>query len=99
MVSLNEAVKFSIFSPITPLTSCPPPATGWATPILVPSAMAAMCADIVMNTPAEPAPGTAGSDVDDHRNRGGEDFFDDRACRTEEPAGSIELNDQGSCPV
>ena len=61
MVSLNEAVKFSIFSPMTPLTSCPPPATGWAAPMLVPGAMAAMLAARVMKTPAEPAPAPLGA--------------------------------------
>ena len=60
MLSLNEAVKFSIFSPITPLTSWPPPATGWAAPILVPGAIAAICPAIVMNTPADPAPAPLG---------------------------------------
>ncbi len=60
MLSLNDAVKFSIFSPITPLTSWPPPATGWAAPMLVPGAIAATWAASVINTPAEPAPAPLG---------------------------------------
>ena len=41
IASLNEAVKFSIFSPRTPLISSPCPPTGCAAPMFVPGAMAA----------------------------------------------------------
>ena len=61
IASLNEAVKLTIFRPIVPLMSSPPPPTGWAAPMLVPGAMAATCAASVMNTPAEPAPAPLGA--------------------------------------
>src|SRR5215467_14474269 len=61
MVSLKDAVKFSIFSPMTPLTSWPPLATGCAAPMLVPGAIAAIWAAMVMNTPADPAPAPLGA--------------------------------------
>ena len=61
IVSPNEAVKFSIFSPMTPLTSCPPLATGCAAPMLVAGAIAAMCPAMVMKTPADAAPAPLGA--------------------------------------
>ncbi len=57
----NEAVKFSIFSPITPATSSPPVPTGWAAPIVVPGAIAAIFAASVINVPAEAAPAPDGA--------------------------------------
>ena len=59
--SLNDAVKFSIFSPSVPLMSSPCPPTGCAAPMLVPGAIAATCAASVMKTPAEPAPAPLGA--------------------------------------
>ena len=44
IASLNEAVKFSTFSPMTPVMSSPCPPTGCAAPMLVPGAIAATCA-------------------------------------------------------
>ena len=53
--SLNEAVEFSTFLPMTPGMSSPAPPTGCAAPMVVPGAIAATCAASVTNTPAEPA--------------------------------------------
>ena len=61
IASLNDAVKFSIFSPRTPLMSSPCPPTGCAAPMFVPGAMAATCPASVMKTPAEPAPAPLGA--------------------------------------
>jgi hypothetical protein len=44
-----------ILSDMVSLISCPPAATGWAAPMLVPGAMAATSAAMVIMTPAEAA--------------------------------------------
>ncbi len=51
----NDAVKFSIFVPTTPLISLPPSPTGCAAPIVVPGAIAAIAAASVIKVPAEAA--------------------------------------------
>ena len=69
MASLNDAVKFSTFFPIVPGMSSPCPPTGCAAPMLVPGAIAATCAAIVMKTPGRAGAGAARRDVDDDRQR------------------------------
>ena len=55
IVRAKVAAKFSIFWPISPLTSPPPSSTGCAAPIVVPGAIAARFAASVMKVPADAA--------------------------------------------
>ncbi len=48
-------MSLTTLSDIVPPISCPPAPTGWAAPMLVPGAMAAMSAAIVIITPADAA--------------------------------------------
>ena len=52
---MKAARSFSIFCFITSSIFAPPRVTGWAAPVLVPGAMAAMSADSRMKNPAEAA--------------------------------------------
>jgi hypothetical protein len=60
MVRTKAAASFSIFF-IMSLSAPPPTATGWAAPIFVAGAIAATCAAIVMNTPADAARAPVGA--------------------------------------
>ena len=61
IVRANAAASFSTFLDIS-LSICPPPAaTGCAAPMLVAGAIAATCAAMVMNTPAEAARAPVGA--------------------------------------
>ena len=55
MVRAKAAASFSIFFMLSLSMLPPPTATGCAAPMLVAGAMAATCAAMVMNTPAEAA--------------------------------------------
>ena len=75
--------------------SPPPTAIGVDEPMFVPGAMAATSAARVMNAPAEAAREPGGRDVDDDRDVGGELLLDDLAHGRVEPAGGVELDDDG----
>ncbi len=61
MVRLSEAAKFSTFLRMSPSMLSPCGPTGWAAPMLVPGAIAAMFAAMVTKTPAEAAPAPDGA--------------------------------------
>ena len=86
------AMSFTIFSDMAPPISWPPAPTGWAAPMLVPGAMAAMSAARVIITPAEAARAPLGATKTDHRHGAGEDVLDDAAHGFRQPAGRVELD-------
>jgi hypothetical protein len=61
MLRTNAAASFSTFFSISLSVVPPPTVTGWAAPMLVAGAIAATCAAIVMNTPAEAARAPVGA--------------------------------------
>ena len=99
MVRAKAAASFSIFLTIS-LSGVPPPTvTGCAAPMFVAGAIAATCAAMVMNTPADAARAPVGADVDDDGHLGVQDGLDDGAHRALEAAGRIELEDEGLRPL
>ena len=71
--------------------------TGCAAPMRVLGAIEATCADIVMNVPADAAFAPAGRDPDDHGHLRRLDALDDVLHRRHEPAGRVQLDDDGLC--